>query len=103
MSQRFDAALEPMLFGLQTDTVPPGLQIAHKTYGTTGASYSPEIGNPDGYFYPTVYVNDTDQNVNVIAQGVALPMPQQAQRGGRMSAYDALASFGRAVTAFGSR
>ena len=76
-------------FGLATDDRILGVYNPPPTLGTTGASYSPEVGNPNGYFYPTIYRNTTNQDVNVIAQGVAPPMPAQPNR-----VYDASWSLG---------
>lgn len=98
--QRFDQWLDPDLFGLTSDAGPqyPGGVTVHQSCGTTGASYSPEVGNPNGYFYTGTLSNPSDQNVAVLAQGAVLSMPPQNQPGGRLSAYDALASMGRAMT-----
>lgn len=102
--QKFDQWLQANAFGVTVDAgvIPAGGVAVHQSYGTTGASYSPEVGNPNGYFYPTVFQTDLNQNVNVIAQGVAIPMGSQIQRGGRLSAYDALGCYGQRVGAGGS-
>jgi hypothetical protein len=90
--QRFDQWLTYGWFGIMTDdgtTYPGGVNV-HETYGTTGASYSPEVGNPQGHFYPGKFQNPSDQSTNVVAQGTIISMPSQIQPGGRMSSYNIL-------------